>query len=97
MTPQQIQEALTLYRQILKAHEIEPVAYPHDDLIPLTDKRNVLPHCSWMIEAIPAILADGDTEKAGRWLCFIQGCLWTNGMYTITDLKNHNRPNAPEQ
>jgi len=31
-------------------------------------------------------------EKMFRWLGFIQGVLWCEGMYTIDQMKEHNRP-----
>jgi hypothetical protein len=31
-------------------------------------------------------------EKAFRWLGFVQGVLWTNRVYTLDNLKSHNRP-----
>jgi len=92
MTPEQIRTAIAQYRQILLAQDIEPECYPSDDLMSMTDKSKVLPHCLWMIGEIPAMLAQGDTNKAEHWLCFIQGCLWMNGMYSITNLRDHNRP-----
>jgi hypothetical protein len=30
------------------------------------------------------------TEKAMRWLGFIQGVLWANRLYSIDELKDHN-------
>ena len=31
-------------------------------------------------------------EKAFRWLGFIQGVLWAEGIYSIDELRDHNRP-----
>jgi hypothetical protein len=31
-------------------------------------------------------------EKACRWLGFIQGALWADGVYSIEELKRHNMP-----
>ena len=43
-------------------------------------------------EAINMLTRDPETrEKAMRWLCFVQALLWTNGLATITSLKDMNR------
>jgi hypothetical protein len=33
-------------------------------------------------------------EKFMRWLGFMQGVLWNNGIYTLDQLKDHNRPTS---
>ena len=33
---------------------------------------------------------DEDPEKAMRWLGFVQGVLWSQGIYTIDELRIHN-------
>jgi len=35
---------------------------------------------------------EGRRRKANRWLGFVQGFLWANGIYTIEEMKEHNRP-----
>ena len=49
-------------------------------------------HVIEMTHKIPEFLKDGRKEKANRWLGFIQGVLCTKRIYTIDDLKNHNKP-----
>lgn len=34
---------------------------------------------------------DGSERKAMRWLGFMQGALWTLGIYTLDELKEHSR------
>jgi hypothetical protein len=51
-----------------------------------------LDHLEWMTEQIPKFLAEGRKEKANRWLGFIQGSLWSKNIYTIDQMKEHNRP-----
>lgn len=50
-----------------------------------------LDHALWMcreiLRPLPAAL---DTDKAGRWLGFIQGVLWTAGVYAVEELRLHN-------
>lgn len=51
-----------------------------------------LDHVEWMTKQIPDFLAAGRKEKANRWLGFIQGVLWAKEIYTIEEMKEHNRP-----
>ncbi len=50
-----------------------------------------LHHVEDMTYKIPKFLEEGRREKADRWLGFIQGTLYSKGVYTIEDLKDHNR------
>lgn len=34
-------------------------------------------------------------EKLMRWLGFLQGALWSLGVYSIEELKSHNMPDGP--
>lgn len=54
-------------------------------------------HMLWMLWQIPQFLSDGRKEKANRWLGFIQGALWADGVYTIEEMKEHNRPDHEEE
>ena len=51
-----------------------------------------LHHVEDMTYKIPKFLEEGKEEKANRWLGFIQATLCAKGLYTIEDLKDHNRP-----
>lgn len=55
-----------------------------------------LAHCRWMCGRIRAMLTqevilDRDVEKAMRWLGFVQGVLWAEGVLTIDQMRDHNR------
>lgn len=45
------------------------------------------PHILWMLNELHKL--EGD--KYNRWLGFIQGYLWTNNIYTIEQLREHNK------
>jgi hypothetical protein len=49
-------------------------------------------HLVFMLEEIPKLLDEGRTEKAMRWLGFVQGAIWAYGLVSIDDLKSSNRP-----
>jgi hypothetical protein len=62
-----------------------------DDWDP-TYKPAALKHCAYMCQRIVEFADERRTEKAFRWLGFVQGVLWMCGEFTITELKGHNRP-----
>ena len=44
-------------------------------------------HILWMLDELHKLKND----KYNRWLGFIQGHFWTIGIYTIDELKEHNK------
>jgi hypothetical protein len=50
-----------------------------------------LRHCRRMITQMDDLIKAGDMDKVNRWLGFIQGCLWNGRIYTLPELKMHNR------
>ncbi len=61
-----------------------------DDHFPSCQNRE-LQHAHWMLLGIRNCIGKGELEKAQRWLGFVQGILWTSKMYTIAQLRKHNR------
>lgn len=51
-------------------------------------------HLRGMIQKLREIYAEGRREKAMRWLGFIQGALWIEGVAGLDELKNMNREGA---
>jgi hypothetical protein len=47
-----------------------------------------LQHCAWMVDESLAFFG-GDIAKINRWIGFIQGVLWKEGIYTIDQLRQH--------
>ncbi len=58
--------------------------FPHDSI-------SALEHCHRMLDNIITFASEGRTGKAYRWLGFVQGVCWSSGMYTIDDMRDHNR------
>lgn len=50
-----------------------------------------LAHARWMANAAIGLVKEGRTEKAFRWLGFIQGILWSNHYLTIDEARKMNR------
>lgn len=79
---------LTMYGKKL---DREGGSFPHENLsIPLQ-------HVKTMIPKTIDFFRHNRREKGFRWLGFIQGVLWTQGVYTIDEMKNHNRPDGVEK
>ena len=90
MTAEKILEIVEVYRKFFEERHIKKIDYPHDKL--LMSKIEGLRHCHGMLDKIVEFVREGKKEKACRWLGFIQGYLWGQGIYTLNNLKNHNRP-----
>jgi hypothetical protein len=54
-----------------------------------------LAHLRFMCIEAQQFVDEDRTEKAMRWLGFLQGVLWARGFYSLDDLKNHSRPDGP--
>jgi hypothetical protein len=54
-----------------------------------------LSHAGWMCGKIVEFVDDKDYDKANRWLGFVQGILSTYEIFTIDQMREHNR-SAPE-
>ena len=51
-------------------------------------------HIGTMIPKAIEFFQQNRREKGFRWLGFIQGVLWTEGIYAINEMKDHNRPDG---
>jgi hypothetical protein len=96
MTKEKIREVLDIYRKRFSKHKGLKCEYDHNDTIfvglqPYSTNQ-VINHTFSMIDKIEEFIEEDRIEKAFRWLGFIQGCMWATGLYTIEELKNHNRP-----
>lgn len=86
MTAEKIQEVLLIYDKKLKELMFDMGAEGND---PWNEQ---LEHAQYMLEQTSQFAAEGRVEKAFRWLGFIQGILWCNEVYSIDEMKEHNRP-----
>lgn len=49
-------------------------------------------HLRWCLVNISEFMDRGKTEKAMRWLGFVQGALWMTGLASVDELKDMNKP-----
>ena len=48
-----------------------------------------LQHAAWMIEECNNFVNSADVGKINRWLGFVQGVLWKEGIFTIDQMRDH--------
>jgi hypothetical protein len=94
MIDEKCKEVLALYRK--KFGNIEPAkhdpnANPCGAGYIVFRSLAVKKHLRAMLDEMDQFIAEGKREKFMRWLGFMQGVLWTQGVYTLDELKNHNR------
>lgn len=92
MTVQKVQSVISLYREKLEllGHGIAK----RDDID--HDSRSHSPsqqlgHCMGMLDKMEVFLHEGRIDKTYRWLGFIQGVFWSLGIYSLTEMMNHNK------
>ena len=87
MSPQQIKDVVIMYSQRLQDTVIEKHGKP-------------LQHTKWMCYEVEKMVDElelisecvrKDYSKINRWLGFIQGVLYCDGVYTIDEMREHNR------
>lgn len=94
MGPQQALALVQQYREFFAQKGIVPAeASMSNNLVVL---GTALPHCASMLPLMERMVQDGEMGKFFRWLGFLQGVLWTLGIYSLDEMRKHNRPNAPE-
>jgi hypothetical protein len=85
--------ATEIYRVVIQYHdELNRRGYNpmRADTTKPHDQRGapVLCHTMWMCNTMASI---DNEEKLNRWLGFIQGVLWSHGIYSVDELREHNR------
>jgi hypothetical protein len=89
MTADKIQSVIKVYRRKLTQYNIKPQDYPPE--VPLAVRTRGLQHCMGMLDKMEEFIRQGRIDKSFRWLGFVQGVLWSYGIYTLEELKNHSR------
>ncbi len=82
-------EVIALYRRDLKEAGIKKADFPHNITPPRGNES--LAHVLSALDKMEGFIREGQTNKFSRWLGFVQGVLWTTGIYCIDELKDHNR------
>ena len=88
MTPEQVVAACEKYREAIQSRGYTAERAATDKKGP--PRSAVYPHLVWMCEQTK-VAASENMEKACRWLGFIQGVLWSQGIYSIDEMRDDNR------
>lgn len=91
MTPEKVQKVVRHYRCMLDARGIEGRRIV---LSATATPETALAHARYMCDNISGYLQEGRVEKAHRHLGFLQSILWTQGLCTLEELMNHNKPDG---
>lgn len=89
MSKEKVEQVLASYRLKFLQLGIPKIEYPHRFIA--RENKNILAHCHGMLDEMEEFLRQNRMEKLYRWLGFVQGCLWSAGIYSIEEMKNHNR------
>lgn len=92
MPKEQIIEVAALYlaRLVSLGAEVVRMAQMDKPFQAEVEDEALKNHLAWMCDRIIKLAEDGELEKAGRWLGFVQGCLFMYGEYTIDEMRTHN-------
>lgn len=90
MDANKVFEVIKTYREYFESRGIPKIDYPYE--LDCDSKESALAHCHGMLDQMEEFVVQGRMGKVFRWLGFVQGCLWSAQVYTLEDLKNHNRP-----
>ncbi|PKQ21162.1 MAG: hypothetical protein CVT66_01530 [Actinobacteria bacterium HGW-Actinobacteria-6] len=61
-----------------------------------TPKFETLCHAMWMCDRTREFLRAGRFAKVYRWIGMVQGILFMNGVFSLAELKEHNRFAIPD-
>jgi hypothetical protein len=84
-----ILRAVSEYRKCLSRREIGKSRVP-DEVRP-SDRFQALAHVHAILEEVEQLVGNGRMDAATRLVCFSQGVLWREGLFTRKELKAHNR------
>jgi hypothetical protein len=94
MTKQEILDTLVAYEKRLKELGYKPVKADLARPVagPASDRAGTLHrHALWMVSEMRILIEQGRLDKVNRWLGFMQGTLWSTGLYSIDNMREHNR------
>lgn len=92
MEDQRVKMVLDAYAVVLRGLNAEPVRDEHPERLIEVGSVSQKNHLLWMCEEAKKIVDEGRTEKAMRWLGFLQGALWALRVRTLEQMKHDNAP-----
>ncbi len=89
MEAEEVRRVIETYRRKFVEMKVGKTRFPHEKV--LTDQQLGFEHCHWMLDEMEGFIKEERMDKVNRWLGFIQGFLWSNQVYALTEMMNHNR------
>lgn len=86
MTEKKLKKLFKFYDSFLKSKNIN-IEEQHLGFMRIAN----LEHVRWMCNKAPDFIETGRINKAMRWLGFVQGILFSQGYFSIKELKEHSR------
>ena len=94
MTSDKLIRVFAFYKSILAERNVNPEQLVGYELTgPEQGSVASLAHVAWMCSEAIELVRNGRKEKAFRWLGFVQGVLWSEGIFGLEDEKKHSMPN----
>ena len=98
MTSRRVQEIIALYRAYFREHNVDKLILPGDEINDSGAAEHArlitLGHCYKMLDHIEILVEHSwpaRREEAIRLLSFVQGCLWSLGIFCQDEIEHHNR------
>jgi hypothetical protein len=89
MTDKHLTKVALLYLKKLQELHVKPQR--HDGIKPTDEATVRLEHAGWMCQKIIGYVESDFREKASRWLGFVQGMLWYEQIYSVDEMREHNK------
>lgn len=89
MTAEKAREIIAVYRKKFEALRVPKSKHVYTTSLAIGDET--LAHCYAMLDELETLLNRGSIAKAFEGIAFIQGCLWSNGIYSLEEIIYHNR------
>ncbi len=87
MTKEQVLQVVDRYRIYLSLAGDKPELADFDHT---PTRGEAIRHMLNMCDSMEKLLDEGRTEKAMRWLGFMQGVLWSQGSFSLNEMREHN-------
>lgn len=100
MTVAKCREVLDRYEQILQRDYVWNAGSTDDGRANYAHLRTMIPRMRVMLDEVDAtgnqyaVVNVPRMEKFMRWLGFLQGALWNMAIFTLDELKAHNKPDG---
>lgn len=92
MTAKKLKGVFLFYRQWMHDKGLVPILYPTG---PNDGAPWDFPHLAYMCDnATEILIPSGKTDKAMRWLGFIQGVLVSRKLFTLEEVRGHSREDS---